>query len=83
MSFKKQENFLNEGLLRFLNSFLSDSISADRKRCKTNHVLVLSTENWRKELDKNHFTGAAFKDLSKAFDCIPRDVLIANYTLMT
>ena len=33
-------------------------------------------ENWRKHLDDLKFVGTILMDLSKAFDCIPHDLLI-------
>ena len=43
-----------------------------------NHVLILLIENWRHALHNNLFSGAVLKDLSKAFDCIPHDLVIAK-----
>ena len=36
------------------------------------------TENWRTTLDKNIFTGAVLTNLSKAFEYIPHNLLIAK-----
>ena len=55
--------------------FLSEFISAYRKTYTTNHVLI---ENWKKSLDQNKFAGGNFMDLSKAFNCIPHDLLISK-----
>ena len=61
-----------------VTNFLSDFISAYRKGYSTNHVLLRLIENWKAALDSNLFTGAVLMDFSKAFDCIPHDLLIAK-----
>ena len=35
-------------------------------------------EEWRKHLDENFVVGAVLTDLSKTFDCIAHDLLIAK-----
>ena len=61
-----------------VTNFLSDFISAYRNGYSTNHVLLRLIKNWKPALDSNLFTGAVLMDLSKACDCIPHDLLIAN-----
>ena len=75
---KIYERFLHNQIASFSNEFLSDFISTYRKGYSTNHVLIRLIENWKTTLDKNLFTRAALRDLSKAFDCIPHDLLIAK-----
>ena len=35
-------------------------------------------EDWKINLDKKKYVGAVLMDLSKAFDCVPHDLLIAK-----
>ena len=75
---KIHERFVYENLTPFVNTSLSEFISAYRKTYSTNHVLMRLIENWRKSLDQNRFVGEVLVDFSKAFDCIPHDLLIAK-----
>ena len=75
---KIYERFLHENLTNYVNTFLSRFISAYRKSFSTNHVLIRLIENWKKSLDEKKFVGAVLMDLSKAFDSIPHDLLIAK-----
>ena len=72
------EQFLHEDLTNYVDTFLSKFISAYRKSYSSNHVLIRLIENWKKSLDPKKFVGAVLMDLSKGFDSIPHDVLIAK-----
>ena len=75
---KVYERFIHENLMSSVTNFLSDFISAYRKGCSTNHVLLRLIENWKAASDSNLLTGAVLMDLAKAFDCISYDLLIAK-----
>ena len=72
------ERFVLNSMLEYINSILSDHISAYRKGHSCQNVLLKLTEEWRQYLDKNEIVGAVLMDLSKAFDCLPHELLIAK-----
>ena len=75
---KIYEKLLLEAFKPFTDTFLSEYIAAYREHCSSNHLLIRLIENWKKALHKTFFVGAVLMDLSKAFDCIPHDLLMAK-----
>ena len=65
-------------MLSHVNVILSDKISAYRQGCSSHHVLLDLITGWKNHLDNNNFVGAILMDLSKAFDCLPHELLIAK-----
>ena len=49
-----------------------------RKGHSTQHALLTLLKNWQKTLDKSGVLGTVLMDLSKAYDCLPHDLLIAK-----
>ena len=75
---KMYEKVLKNMLVEKMNDHFSPFVAAYRENYNTQHVFFRLLEKWRLYLDNNYFVGAAMTDLSKAFDCIPRDLLIAK-----
>ena len=75
---KVYEKFLLEKFKPFLNSFLSEYMETYRENYSVNHVLTRLIENLKKALDENYLVDTVLMDSSKAFDCIPHDLLIAK-----
>ena len=65
-------------IVAFMENVLSIYVSAYRKGHSMQHVLVRLIEEWKKGLDDGYLVGSIIMDLSKAFDCIPHDLLIAK-----
>ena len=49
-----------------------------RKGLNAQHCLIKLIEKWPERLDKGLEFGVLLTDLSKAFDCLPHDLLIAK-----
>lgn len=72
------ETILKNQIVPYTDECLSIFVSAYRKNYSTQHVLIRLLEEWRMNLDSGKIVGAILMDLSKAFDCIPHDILIAK-----
>ena len=76
---KVLERFILDQLTFYFKSILYECRSAYRKQYSCQHVLLRMIETWRKCLDENKIVGATLMGLSKAFGCLPHDLLVAKF----
>ena len=69
---------MQKQLVQYFNPYLSKFLSAYKKGYSCESVLLHLIEEWKGVLDKNSVVGTVIMDLSKAFDLIPHDLLLAK-----
>ena len=74
------ERLLHKQIETFMSNKLklSNKLSGFLKNYNTQYCLTYMLEKWKNTLDKGEHVGAVFMDLSKAFDTINHDLLIAK-----
>ena len=72
------ERIMQKQMSNFVNNFLSPYLCGYRKGYSPQYALLSMIEKWKKSLDKKGFAGGILMDLSKAFDTINHDLLIAK-----
>ena len=75
---KPFERILYEQIDSHTKDILSKYQGGFRKRFSSQHSLLVMFEKWKKVLDNGGSCGALLVDLSKAFDCIVHDLLLAK-----
>ena len=69
--FKHMSNYFEE-------HFLCKYQCGFRKGFRAQHCLMTLLEKWKTRVDQKQICGALLTDLSKAFDCLPHDLIIAK-----
>ena len=72
------ENFLQKQIYSHVQNYLSPFLCGYRKGYSTQHALLSLIENWKLSLDRKGYGGSILMDLSKAFDTINYDLLLAK-----
>ena len=62
----------------FFQKKFSKFLCGFRSKYSTQHALTKLLKNWQSCLDKSEKVGTILMDLSKAFDCLPHDLLLAK-----
>ena len=75
---KIYEKALKNQIVLDFEKTLSLFITAYRKSYDTEHAFIRMVEEWKITLENNYIVGAILMDLSKAFDCIPHDLIKAK-----
>ena len=73
------ERLLHDQLSDNLEKCLNPLLSGFRKAHSIQHALFKLLQAWQEELDKSGFVGTILMDLSKAYDCLPHDLLVAKF----
>ena len=76
--FKVYERISFKQIGTFMDNFFSKFQCGFRKGYGTQQYLLALIEKWKSVVDKGKSFGALLTDLSKAFDCLPHELLIAK-----
>ena len=72
------EKIMYDQLYKYIVHFLSQLLCGFHKAHSTQHALFRFLQKWQKELDSGRFISTILMDFSKAYDCLPHDLLIAK-----
>ena len=72
------ERIIQKQFSNYVDEFLSPYLCGYRKAFNTQYALLTLTEKWKKEPDNKGYPGALLMDLSKAFDTINHELLVAK-----
>ena len=72
------ERIIHDQLSEYLEKYLNSILCGFRKGHSTQHALFKLLQAWQEELDKGGLVGTILMDLSKAYDCLPHELLVAK-----
>ena len=75
---KVSERLMQKRVNSFIKVYFSDFLCGYRQGYSTQYALIKLIESWRQSLDGRGYSGAVLMDLSKAFDTINHELLIAK-----
>ena len=72
------QKIMYDQLYEYMEHFFNQLLCGFRKSHLTQHALSRLLQKWQKELDSEGFICTIFTEFSKAYDCLPHDLLIAK-----
>ena len=72
------QKIMYDQLYEYMEHFLNQLLCGFRKSHSIQHALSRLLQKWQKELDSKGFICTILTDLSKAYDCLPHDLLTAK-----
>ena len=72
------ERIIQKQITAHIDTYLSPYLCGYRKGFNAQHALISLIEKWKQSLDKQGYAGAMLMDLSKAFDTLNHELLIAK-----
>ena len=73
------EQVIYNQLGKYMDIFLNKLLCGFRKAHSTQYALFKLLQRWQNELDNSGLVGTIPMDLSKAYDCLPHDLIIAKF----
>ena len=65
-----------------INAYMDDKLAiyqcGFRKTFSVQNCLILMVEKWKRSIDEKGYAGALLSDLSKAFDCLDHELMLAK-----
>ena len=72
------ERVIYEQLSTYFETFFNEILRIFRKAYSTQHALFKLLTSWQNSLDRGGIVGSILMDSSKAYDCLPQDLLLAK-----
>ena len=75
---KIYERTMEEQIATYMRPYMSDYLCGFRKGYSAQNCLLLMLQLWNNAIDRRDLAGALLTDLSKAFDCLNHELMIAK-----